>query len=36
MFYLTSRYDEKECIAYFGEKYTGYMKRTRMFIPFVF
>lgn len=36
MFYLTSRYDEKECIAYFREKYTGYMKRTRMFIPFVF
>ena len=36
MYYLTSLYDEKECIAYFGEKYTGYMKHTRMFIPFVF
>mgnify|MGYP003596145272 FL=1 len=36
MFYITSRYDEKECIAYFGEKYRDYMKRTNMFIPFVF
>ena len=36
MFYITSRYDEKECIAYFGDKYREYMSRTRMFIPFVF
>ena len=36
MFYITSRYDEKECIAYFGEKYRDYMKRSHMFIPFVF
>ena len=36
MFYITSRYDEKECIAYFGDKYRDYMSRTRMFIPFVF
>ena len=36
LFFLTSRYDEKECIAYFGEKYRIYMKNTKMFIPFVF
>ncbi len=34
--YITSRYDEKECINYFGDKYKNYMKRTKMFIPFVF
>ena len=36
MYYLTARMDEKECIAYFGEAYRAYMKRTKMFIPFVF
>ena len=35
LLYLTSRYDEKECIAYFGDQYFDYMKRTRMFIPFI-
>jgi len=35
-FYLTARRDEKECIAYFGEAYVAYMKRSRMFIPFLF
>jgi protein-S-isoprenylcysteine O-methyltransferase Ste14 len=34
-FYLTSITDEKECIAYFGEKYSNYMKRTKRFIPFI-
>ena len=34
--YITSRYDEKECIRYFGDKYLDYMKHTRMFIPFIF
>lgn len=34
--YFTSRYDEKECLDYFGDKYNDYMKRTKMFIPFVF
>jgi len=33
--YLTSITDEKECIAYFGDKYRDYMKRTKQFIPFV-
>ena len=34
--YFTSRFDEKECINYFGDKYLAYMKRTKMFIPFIF
>lgn len=34
--YLTARFDEKECMQYFGEKYAGYMKRTSMFIPYLF
>ncbi len=33
---LTMRYDERECIAYFGDSYRDYMKRSKMFIPFVF
>ena len=33
--YLTAVFDEKECIAYFGDKYTHYMKRTKRFIPFL-
>lgn len=35
-FYFTALYDEKECIGYFGEKYSDYMKRSKMFVPFVF
>jgi len=34
--YITSRFDEKECILYFGDQYKVYMKRTKMFIPFIF
>ena len=34
--YLTARVDEQECIQYFGEKYNAYMKRTKMFVPFLF
>ena len=34
--YLTARFDENECIRYFGHKYERYMKRSKMFIPFVF
>jgi len=33
--YLTAIYDEKECIAYFGEKYLKYRQKTKMFIPFL-
>jgi len=34
--YLTAVYDEKECINFFGEKYTRYMKRSKRFIPYLF
>lgn len=34
-FYLTSITDEKECISYFGDKYSEYMKRTKRFVPFI-
>lgn len=36
MFYLTARRDEKECVGYFGDAYNDYMKKTKMFVPFVF
>jgi len=32
----TARADEKECVQYFGAPYQEYMKKTRMFVPFVF
>jgi protein-S-isoprenylcysteine O-methyltransferase Ste14 len=32
---ITSLVEEQENIAYFGEKYNQYMKRTRMFVPFI-
>jgi protein-S-isoprenylcysteine O-methyltransferase Ste14 len=34
--YATARADETECLVKFGEEYAGYMKKTKMFIPFVF
>jgi protein-S-isoprenylcysteine O-methyltransferase Ste14 len=34
--YLTAISDEKECIAYFGEKYRQYMKMSKRFIPYIF
>ncbi len=34
--YITSKIDEKECIQFFGDEYKYYMKRSKMFIPFVF
>ena len=36
LLYITARQDEKECIAYFGDKYVEYMKRSKRFVPFVF
>ena len=33
---LTAKADEAECIGAFGDDYRNYMKRTRMFIPYVF
>jgi protein-S-isoprenylcysteine O-methyltransferase Ste14 len=32
---LTARADEAECILFFGTEYQIYMKRTRIFIPFI-
>jgi protein-S-isoprenylcysteine O-methyltransferase Ste14 len=32
----TAKADEAECIRFFGSAYQVYMKRTRMFVPFVF
>jgi len=34
--YTTARADEGECLKKFGNGYAEYMKRTRMFIPFLF
>jgi protein-S-isoprenylcysteine O-methyltransferase Ste14 len=33
--YLTAIFDEKECINFFGDKYIEYMKRSKMFIPYI-
>jgi len=33
--FLTAWIEEKENIRYFGEKYREYMKKTKMFIPYV-
>lgn len=35
LLWLTARRDEKECLSYFGEKYSEYMKGTKRLIPFV-
>ena len=31
----TARVEERENVDYFGDEYTAYMKRSRMFIPFI-
>lgn len=33
---LTAKVEEAENILYFGDVYQGYMKETKMFIPFIF
>ena len=33
---LTAKADEAECTKFFGPQYQDYMKKTRMFIPFLF
>lgn len=33
--YVTAKFDEKECIEYFGEEYKNYMRKSKMFIPFL-
>jgi protein-S-isoprenylcysteine O-methyltransferase Ste14 len=32
---LTAKADEAECIHFFGEQYSDYMKHTKMFVPYV-
>ena len=32
--FITAYCEEKECLAYFGEAYRDYMRRTRRFVPF--
>lgn len=34
--FATAKADEAECIRFFGPSYQAYMKRTRMFVPFLF
>ena len=33
---LTAKVEEKENIIFFGHPYEDYMKKTRMFIPYIF
>jgi protein-S-isoprenylcysteine O-methyltransferase Ste14 len=33
---LTAKADEAECIQFFGAAYSEYIKKTKMFIPFIF
>ena len=33
---LTARVEEVEDVRYFGDDYGSYMRRTKMFVPFVF
>ena len=35
-YFLTAKVEEEEMIEKFGEDYRDYMRRTKMFIPFVF
>jgi protein-S-isoprenylcysteine O-methyltransferase Ste14 len=34
--FVTGKVEEREDIAYFGEQYREYMKKTKMFVPFLF
>ncbi|MBI5324043.1 MAG: isoprenylcysteine carboxylmethyltransferase family protein [Ignavibacteriae bacterium] len=36
LLFITSKYDEKECIVYFGQSYKEYMTHSRMFVPNLF
>jgi protein-S-isoprenylcysteine O-methyltransferase Ste14 len=33
---FTAKADEAECIRFFGGQYQNYMKRSKMFIPYIF
>ncbi len=34
--YITAKTEEKEDIEYFGEKYKEYIKKSKMFLPYIF
>lgn len=36
LLWLAARHEEQECLAYFGDAYRDYMKRSRMFVPLLF
>lgn len=36
MLFFTAKAEERENISYFGESYRNYMKKTRMFVPYLF
>jgi len=36
LLYIVARVEEKENVGYFGSEYLNYMKKTKMFIPFLF
>ena len=36
LLFITARFDEKECIYYFGDEYKEYMKKSKMFVPLIF
>ncbi|HIQ43822.1 MAG TPA: isoprenylcysteine carboxylmethyltransferase family protein [Pseudomonas oleovorans] len=36
LLWCAARCEERECLAYFGQPYRDYMRRSRMFVPFVF
>jgi protein-S-isoprenylcysteine O-methyltransferase Ste14 len=35
LLFIAAYREEKECLAYFGEAYRDYMRRTRRFVPFL-
>ena len=35
LLWLTANRDEQECLAYFGERYSEYMTRTKRLVPFI-
>ncbi|MCU1717871.1 methyltransferase family protein [Pseudomonas sp. 5P_3.1_Bac2] len=34
--YLTAKFDEAECLQQFGDAYSEYMQRSKMFVPWMF
>jgi protein-S-isoprenylcysteine O-methyltransferase Ste14 len=34
--FFTAKADEAECLQFFGDEYQAYMRRSKMFIPYIF